>query len=255
MSRTADIYSVAADIYPTVAAPQTEAMGAALAELLAGPRPGPLGGAPEAAADSPVLDLGSGTGGALPYLARLGSGPLYAVEPSAAMRAGLMATVCAVPGLAERTTVLGGALDDVEPLLPDRLGAVTALNMLGHLDEAAEDRFWGLVRERLVPGGAVVIALHVPLEPAPVPWTDFGTTAVGDLRYRTEGRADPEGGAMAWTMRWTISTADGAVLETRTAHLSWRVLTPDHLRERAAGALCEPGPARDDLLLHSFRRL
>lgn len=241
-----DLYSANADIYAALALPYVEAMSAALIEIL-----GRDGGPP---AGLPILDLGSGTGSLLPGLATLGAHPLYAVEPHPAMRAGLMATVCAAPGLAPRVTVLPGTLDDAAPLLPSRLGAITALNMLGHLDEAAQDRFWGFAGERLPPGGVLAIALQGPLEPIEVPWTDFGQSAVGGLRYGTEGRAEPDGETMRWTMRWTVRTAAGEVLQERTARTAWRILSPEGLRDQAARVGLEPGPARDDLLLLSFIR-
>ena len=241
-----DLYTSNADIYAALALPYVETMGPALAEI--------LGGEDRAPAGMPILDLGSGTGALLPRLAALGSHPLYAVEPHPAMRAGLMATVCATPGLAARATILPGTLDDAAPLLPPRLGAIVALNMLGHLDEAAYERFWAFAGERLVPGGVVVIALQGPLGPAAVPWTDFGESAVGGLRYSTAGTAEPDGESMRWTMRWTVRTASGDVVEERTASTAWTIITPERLRDSATRAGLEPGPDRDDLLLFSFTR-
>lgn len=241
-----DLYSANADIHAALVLPYVEAMGPALTEILGGDDGAPPG--------LPILDLGSGTGALLPCLAALGDHPLHAVEPHPAMRAGLMATVCALPGLARRATVLPGTLDDAAPLLPSRLGAVVALNMLGHLDEAEEERLWDFTGERLAPGGVVVISLQGPLEPVEVPWTDFGQSAVGGLRYGTEGRAELDGDSMRWTMRWTVRTAAGDVIDERAARTSWRILTPEHLRARAARVGLEPGPVRDDLLLLSFVR-
>ncbi|MBO3724173.1 class I SAM-dependent methyltransferase [Actinomyces bowdenii] len=257
MNEPHDFYTGNADIYGALTRPFTPPINAALSRILASAQGG----------EEPALDLGAGIGTALPALAT-GHRRLYAVEPSAAMRAGLMATVAASEELAERTTVLAGTLDQVAHLLPRRLGAITALNVIGHLDDDALAGFWELVGSRLVPGAPVIIALQGPLDGAALPWTDFGTTRIGDLAYRTEGRADAaRDGAVSWTMRWTISACarpeDGAgtgadeageVLETREATTSWRIRTPEELAAQAATAGCRPGPSRPDLLLYSYIR-
>ncbi|MBF0697400.1 class I SAM-dependent methyltransferase [Actinomyces bowdenii] len=257
MSQPHDFYTSNADIYGALARAFTPSINAALGEILAAARAG----------DEPALDLGAGIGTALPALAT-GRRRLYAVEPSAAMRAGLMAAIAANDELAERTTVLAGTLDQVARLLPRRLGAITALNVIGHLDDEALAGFWELVGERLMPGAPVIIALQGPLDGAALPWTDFGTTRIGDLAYRTEGRAEAaQDGVVTWTMRWTITAAahpdedsdDGAggggeVLQTREATTSWRIRTPEELAAQAATAGCRPGPARPDLLLYSYIR-
>ena len=250
MNEPEDFYLHNADIYGALVRPFAAPVSTALTEILAATRGG----------DRHALDLGSGIGTALPALATR-STRLYAVEPSAAMRAGLMAIVAADDALAARTTVLGGTLDRVAHLIPTTLGAVTALNVIGHLDDEALAGFWELIASRLAPGAPVIISLQGPLDGAPVPWTDFGTSRVGDLTYRTEGRAEPQAGTgdrgartMRWTMRWTTATSDGEILETRQATTTWRLRTPQDLAAWAADAGCEPGPGRPDLLLHSYIR-
>lgn len=251
-----DFYTHNADLYGALIRPVLTPLNSALAGLLDETLT-------ETATRHPALDLGSGIGTALPVLAARAD-RLYAVEPSAAMRAGLMAVVATDDDLAARTTVLGGTLDQVAHLLPATLGTVTALNVIGHLDDDALAGFWELLASSLAPGAPVIISLQGPLDGTPVPWTDFGASRIGDLTYRTEGRAEPQEetgdrrarGArmMCWTMRWTTSTSDGEVLETRQATTTWRLRTPEDLTARAADAGCEPGPSRPDLLLYSYIR-
>lgn len=67
-----------------------------------------------------VVDIASGVGTCLPLLHRLGAERLFAVEPSASMRVGLMTTIAGDEDLMRRTTVIAAPLPDAVDELPGR---------------------------------------------------------------------------------------------------------------------------------------
>lgn len=177
-----------------------------------------------------VVDLASGIGSGLDVLRELGADRLFAVEPSRAMRAGLMTTICADPDLRDRTTVIPSGVPEALAALPRWWSGATMLNAIGHLEDEARHELWRALHERLLPGAALVLSLQPPSTVEEVPWTDFGTVRIGERELRTRGRADPlDEHHVSWTMEWTLITREGEHLETRTAEHRWRVLTPAQL--------------------------
>lgn len=231
----ADFYIHNADLYAALVLPTAEPYRNTLAGVLAGVDPGA----------EAVIDVGAGVGTMLDLLAaRFPNSPLVAVEPSAAMRAGLMTLVALRPDLRARVTVVPGRLGSVLPLLPASWGLVILLNTIGHLAVDERRHLWRHLAERLVPGGAAVVGLQHPPTPAFIPWTDFGEARVGTFSYRTEGCAEPAGPEeISWTMRWTVRSSTGAVLDSRQATTSWRTVSPEQLTAEAADAGLRPAAA------------
>jgi len=177
-----------------------------------------------------VVDLGSGIGSGLGVLRDLGADRIFAVEPSRAMRAGLMTTITADPDLMDRTTVIPRNVPDAFAELPRRWSGATMLNVIGHLDDEARRALWLTLRERLLPGAALVLSLQPPATVREVPWTDYGSLRIGERELHTRGRAHPAGTHhVTWTMEWTLTTREGDVLETRTATHRWRILELEEL--------------------------
>ncbi|MGP5655756.1 class I SAM-dependent methyltransferase [Candidatus Corynebacterium faecigallinarum] len=218
-----DFYSANAEWYAALVAPWQESTAQALHALI-----GPvLGG--------DVVDIASGTGSALPVLRDLGAQRLFAVEPSRAMRASLMATVAGDPDLMRRTTIIPAPFPQASSDLPDRWAAAVMFNAIGHLADAERTILWRTLDERLVSGGRFVVSLQPPAEVTEIPWTDFGEIAVGEHSIRTRGHAEPiDETHVRWTMEWVLSDAGGTVLTTRTAQHPWRVLSRQILAEEAA---------------------
>ncbi|GAB08646.1 hypothetical protein GOARA_013_00900 [Gordonia araii NBRC 100433] len=181
-----------------------------------------------------AVDIGSGVGYCLPVLRELGAERLYAVEPSRAMRTGLVATVARDPDLLARTTVVGAAVPEALDRLPGEWNAVVMLNAIGHLTDDGRTRLWTALDERLAPRGRFVVALQPPESATTIPWTDFGTVAIGDDRIRTRGRAEPlDRHRVEWTMEWTLQDRDGREREQRTAVHVWRALSVTDLADEA----------------------
>ncbi|MFG3420998.1 class I SAM-dependent methyltransferase [Micromonospora sp. NPDC048063] len=198
----------------------------------------------DAAGDATLLDVGAGTGlGTEVLAAAVPDGDVVAVEPSPVLRAVLLSRLAARPDLRRRVTVVAGDALGVD--LPARLGAVLAMNMIGHLDPDGRRAFLRRVAERLAPGAPLVLNLQPPTEPTPVPFSVFGTVPVGHHTYEGGGSAEPSGpDAVTWRMRYRVLDADGTALREDHADYRWHVIPADALLTELteAGLTGEIGP-------------
>ena len=127
MPDTSDPYAPVAEYVDLLSRPFWQSFGTVLEKVL------------EYAGSGPLLDIGAGTGMGLARTAALmPRHDIVAVEPSAALRTGLFARLSEDPALAARVTVLPVTVQ--EAVLPPRVGAVTGINMLGHLPPVTVSR-------------------------------------------------------------------------------------------------------------------
>jgi hypothetical protein len=209
---------------------------------LAEPVTAALAGARPAA--GPLVDLGAGSGLGTRVLA--GCDPdaaVLAVEPSAVQRAVLLARAADDPILRGRLTVVADTAQTAR--LPERLGAVLAMNMLGHLRPAERRALWRRLADRLAPGAPLVLNVQPPARAEAVPDTAFASVQVGRQRYVGGGRAEPDGpDAVVWHMRYQVCGEDGAVLRDVAAAYRWHVVTPEEVAAEltAAGLEVRHGP-------------
>ncbi|MBK7821969.1 MAG: hypothetical protein IPJ61_13085 [Tessaracoccus sp.] len=122
---TEDFYTDNAEWYAALVAGTRGELDAAVRDLL-GPLPG-----------GAVVDIASGVGSCLPALQDLGAERLFAVEPSRAMRAGLMTTIAHDPELMSRTTIVPMAFPQALEHLPSQWSAGIMFNAIGHLEDRA----------------------------------------------------------------------------------------------------------------------
>jgi SAM-dependent methyltransferase len=184
----------------------------------------------------PVVDLGAGTGrGVVAVCAALpGDGPVLAVEPSAAMRAVLLARVHDAAELRGRVTVLPE--DAAHAALPDGLRAIVALNMLGHLPPPERRTLWQSAAQRLAPGGALIVNVTPPVRPERVPRTRMASATVGALHYEGWASAEPSGDdEVTWRMDYRV-LRDGLPVSEVTVDYRWWVVSESELAEEAAEA-------------------
>lgn len=184
-------------------------------------------------AHGPVVELGAGTGlGTVAIAHAVPDVEIVAVEPSASLRAVLLARLVDDPLLARRVTVLDATVQEAD--LPERFGGLVAMNMIGHLDSAARHDLWALLARRLVPGAPAIVNLQPPDEPTAVPETDFAAIEVGHRVYEGSGRAEPrDERSVTWHMRYRTSER-GVLLGERVVEYAWWTLSPPQLREEVA---------------------
>ncbi|MHA6630325.1 class I SAM-dependent methyltransferase [Pseudonocardia sichuanensis] len=188
-------------------------LGPRLADALAGADP----------AAGPVLELGAGTGlGTERILAAVPDSPVLAAEPSAALRAVLIARLRGMTG-GERVTVLPVGAAEVD--LPERLAAVVGMHMVGHLAPDTRRALWRGISARLAPGAPVVLNVQPPETATAVPaWPPFGVRQ-GALTYQGTGSAEPTGPeSVRWRMQYA-TLCDGVVVEEAEAEYEWWVLS------------------------------
>lgn len=226
----ADPYAVAAEFLELMSLEAWRWLGPALVDCLDGVD----------ASAGPVLDLGAGTGlGTEVILDSIAGATVLAVEPSPALRAALFTRVLARPDGPARVTVVPGTLGEV--MLPERLGGMIGMHMLGHLSAAQRGELWRELASRLAPGAPAVVNLQPPAEPVAVPRTEFVTSTVGHRRYAGSGEAEPVGPeSVQWRMTYRTFEGDDLVAEAE-ARYHWWTIAPDQLLAEivAAGLAAE----------------
>jgi SAM-dependent methyltransferase len=199
----------------------------------------------------PLVDIGAGSGiGTRLAADTLPDLEILAIEPSPALRAVLLSRLADSDDLRRRVTVLAERLQIAT--LPERLGAVMAINVLGHFPPDDRRRLWKLLADRLHPGGPALVNLLPPTEPTPVPDSLMAQTTIGRRRYEGWARAEPGGhDLLRWHMTYR-TLQDGQVIDQRQASYSWWVLSQQQLTDELTqhGLSAEPtGPAETGLFL------
>ncbi|GAA2691556.1 methyltransferase domain-containing protein [Nonomuraea recticatena] len=218
-----DQYERSAEFIDVMMAPHWPSLGPPLAEALRG-------------VVGPVVDVGAGGGHGTRVIAQaVPEADILAVEPSPALRSVLLARVNEDPALRARVTVLPEGL--LEAVLPHRLGAVVAMNVIGHFSPADRHRIWALLAER---AGRAVLNLQPPTEPVAVPEFRAAEVRVGRRTYEGWGRAEPAGpDRLTWHMTYRTYQDGELVGELETSY-AWWVLTEEQLKAELGEHGLEP---------------
>lgn len=211
-------------------------------EFLREPVTAALLGADPAA--GPLVDLGAGSGRGAVLLAALAPEvTVRAVEPSPVQRAVLLARVVDDPLLSGRVTVVPADAQTAQ--LPERLGGVLAMNMIGHLAPPERRDLWRRIADRLAPGAPLVLNVQPPSRAEAVPEADFTSVQIGRHRYVGGGRAEPDGpDSVTWHMRYRVCDDHGDVEREVTAAYRWYVVSPETIEAElaAVGLAAQHGP-------------
>ncbi|MCO1655153.1 hypothetical protein [Pseudonocardia humida] len=228
-------YAGSAEYLHLLSAPMWADLGPRLAAALGGVDAGA----------GPVLELGPGSGLGTDVLLDAVTNDLALVEPSAELRAVLLARL-ADRGATDRATVLPCTATGAP--LPDRLAGAVGLHMVGHLAPPVRAALWADLALRLARGAPVVLNVQPPAAAVEVPVTPWSGPTVGALTYEGRGRATPTGpDSVRWRMDYRTRRGD-AVLATATAEYGWWILTAEGLADELAAAGFTP-TVDDDLVV------
>ncbi|MCX2923310.1 class I SAM-dependent methyltransferase [Streptomyces sp. NEAU-W12] len=220
-----DPYERSAEYLDIMIAESWEPLAPALADVLSRVRAG--AGA--------VMDLGAGSGRGVRVICEaLPQVPVLAVEPSAAMRAVLLARVHEDDALRKRVTVVPGDCESAD--WPDGVRAVVALNMIGHLPPGQRRALWSRAARQLAPGGVLVFNITPPFAPVEVERVRMARVVVGELEYEGWASACPTGvDEITWRMEYAV-LRQGRSLAGTSVEYRWWVATEDVLAVEAAEA-------------------
>lgn len=220
-----DPYERSAEYLDILIAESWEPLAPALADVLSHVRAG----------TGAVVDLGAGSGRGVRVICdALPRVPVLAVEPSAAMRAVLLARVHEDGELRQRVTVVPG--DCVSTDWPDGVRAVVALNMIGHLPPGQRRALWSRAARQLAPGGALVFNLAPPFTPVDVERVRMARVVVGELEYEGWASARPTGAdEITWRMDYGV-LRQGRPLAGTSVEYRWWVATEGALAAEVADA-------------------
>jgi 16S rRNA A1518/A1519 N6-dimethyltransferase RsmA/KsgA/DIM1 with predicted DNA glycosylase/AP lyase activity len=98
-----------------------------------------------------ILEIGAGTGLITTSLAGWTPAEIFALEPSAGMRAVLLSRLASRPELLERVTVL--PCDALSVELDEPAEAVVMINVMYALEPGYRKRLWPVLAAQLEPGG------------------------------------------------------------------------------------------------------
>lgn len=221
-------YGDMAEFYELVAEQQAARSGPLLREALS--RAGDQG---------TVVEIGAGTGRITEIIADcLPTGDLLAVEPAPGMRAVLTSRLAADPVLRRRVTVGTGSAPDLT--LPEKVRAAVVFGVAGHLNSYQRRTLWRRLRERLAPGGVVVVELMGTRTDRELPEVCQLRSQVGDLTYEWMVGGTPLGeGTTRFTSRWVVRSADGEVVREVPGGYVWHSVGVPELSEES-GMRVEP---------------
>ncbi|TDD19308.1 class I SAM-dependent methyltransferase [Nonomuraea diastatica] len=203
-----DQYEKSAEFIDIMLGSHWSALSSPLAEALRG-------------VSGPIVDVGAGGGHGTRVIAQaVPHADIVAVEPSFALRSVLLARVAENARLRDRVTVLPEGF--LQATLPDRLGAVVVMNVIGHFPAADRARIWKMLDTRLVPGGRAVLNLQPPTESVAVPEFKGADVRIGRRRYEGWGKAEPAGpDRLLWHMTYRTCQGSDMVAELDVSYDWW----------------------------------
>jgi SAM-dependent methyltransferase len=128
-----------------------------------------------------ILEIGAGTGLITTSLADWTPAEIFALEPSAGMRAVLLSRLSSRPELLERVTVL--PCDALSLDLDEPVEAIVMINVMYALEPEYRKRLWPVLAAKLATGGLLVFTWRAGGLPAPHPLEEMVSRRVGRHSY------------------------------------------------------------------------
>ncbi|NUW46340.1 class I SAM-dependent methyltransferase [Nonomuraea rhodomycinica] len=129
-----------------------------------------------------ILEIGAGTGLITTSLAEWTPAEIFALEPSAGMRAMLLSRLSGHPELLERVTVL--PCDALSLDLDEPVEAMVMINVMYALEPGYRAKLWPVLASHLEPGGLLVFTWRPGGAPVPRPMRELTSRRVGRHTYR-----------------------------------------------------------------------
>ena len=128
-----------------------------------------------------ILEIGAGTGLVTAALADLAPGEIFALEPSADMRAVLLSRLSSRPELLGRVTVL--PCDALSVRLDEPTEAIVMINVIYAMEPDYRRRLWPVLAASLETAGLLVFTWHGSGPPPPRPLQRLESHQVGRHTY------------------------------------------------------------------------
>jgi len=128
-----------------------------------------------------ILEIGAGTGLITTSLADWTPAEIFALEPSAGMRAVLLSRLSSRPELLKRVTVL--PCDALSVDLDEPVEAMVMINVMYALEPDYRKRLWPVLAAQLAPAGLLVFTWRAGGPPPPHPLQEMVSRQVGRHTY------------------------------------------------------------------------
>ncbi|CAM3703143.1 hypothetical protein VA7868_01467 [Vibrio aerogenes CECT 7868] len=150
------------------------------------------------------LNIGTGTGLELSMIAKtIPDIHLFAIEPSAAMRVGLMTRLMMQPEIQHRVTVIADSFQDAD--LPSSFSAATVCGCIGFFDETDRAALWQRLARNICHDGAILVDTMMVDHPQRVETMKVGSKQIGQQTYEVYLQGEPGSQTMMhWTMTYKV---------------------------------------------------
>jgi SAM-dependent methyltransferase len=193
-----------------------------------------------------ILEIGAGTGLITMSLAEWTPAEIFALEPSAGMRAILLSRLCSSPELLRRVTVL--PCDALSVDLDEPAEAVVMINVMYSLEPDYRRGLWPALAAQLEPAGLLVFTWRDGGPPAPRPLQELDSRRVGRHTYTVLSEILESGDEACLTrLVYRISEGDKIISEDETSGYSYRPAW-DVIQGELVGAGFTQADAPDGLL-------
>lgn len=176
----------------------------------------------------PFVDIGAGTGISTKFFSQLiPDVEIIAVEPSLPMRSALMSRIVSDPSLRRRVTVRGCTVEKAS--LPDTIGSAALMGVVGHMTAENRRILWKKLRDRLSPGGRIIVEYMPVSEPTFVDPITLVETDVGRNHYTVSMSGQPAGDLQKWLFTYSV-TDDGRPVTNSITEYLWEPINHERLR-------------------------
>src|SRR5215469_10532576 len=153
-----------------------------------------------------ILEIGAGTGLITTLLADWTPAEIFALEPSAGMRAVLLSRLSSRPDLLKRVTVL--PCDALSVDLDEPAEAVVMINVMYALEPDYRKQLWPVLAAQLAPAGLLIFTWRAGGPPAPCPLQELASRQVGRHTYTALSEI-LESGEEAFRARYLYRVSEG----------------------------------------------